>query len=133
MAKLNRWPSLVADVAKVNWLAEHAEDADIDLPLLKPPPPAPVKPKMSVSAATCPMLLEACNWISQEELPICELLLYLFNPFYFLSRGSCRTSDFERSFMDIMFLHFKKGSTNHPCRFSPLISFKHVSEVRLPQ
>lgn len=32
----------------VNWLAEHAEDADIDLPLLKPPPE---KPKMSKEEA----------------------------------------------------------------------------------
>merc|ERR1711972_87970 len=35
----------------VNWLAEHAEDADIDLPLLKPPPPPPEKPKMSKEEA----------------------------------------------------------------------------------
>ena len=39
-----------SDLNEVNWLAEHAEDADIDLPLLKPPPPAPMKPKMSTLA-----------------------------------------------------------------------------------
>ncbi|CAJ1365996.1 unnamed protein product [Effrenium voratum] len=32
----------------INWLTEHADDADIDLPLLKPPPP---KPKMSKEEA----------------------------------------------------------------------------------
>mmetsp|Transcript_37482 Transcript_37482/g.84508 ORF Transcript_37482/g.84508 Transcript_37482/m.84508 type:complete len:480 (-) Transcript_37482:75-1514(-) len=35
----------------VNWLSDHAEDADIDLPLLKPPPPPPEKPKMSKEEA----------------------------------------------------------------------------------
>merc|ERR1712187_972037 len=31
----------------VNWLAEHGEDADIDLPMLPPPVAPPPKPKMS--------------------------------------------------------------------------------------
>mmetsp|Transcript_15348 Transcript_15348/g.31166 ORF Transcript_15348/g.31166 Transcript_15348/m.31166 type:complete len:486 (-) Transcript_15348:114-1571(-) len=35
----------------VNWLSDHAEDADIDLPLLKPAPPPPEKPKMSKEEA----------------------------------------------------------------------------------
>lgn len=35
----------------VNWLAEHADDADIDLPLLKPAPPPPERPKMSKEEA----------------------------------------------------------------------------------
>lgn len=35
----------------VNWLSDHAEDADIDLPLLKPGPPPPEKPKMSKEEA----------------------------------------------------------------------------------
>jgi hypothetical protein len=35
----------------VNWLGDHAEDADIELPLKKPPPPPPEKPKMSKEEA----------------------------------------------------------------------------------
>jgi len=35
----------------VNWLSDHAEDADIDLPLLKPGPPPPEKPKISKEEA----------------------------------------------------------------------------------
>jgi len=35
----------------VNWLSDHAEDADIELPLRKPPPPPPEKPKMSKEEA----------------------------------------------------------------------------------
>lgn len=35
----------------VNWLAEHAEDADIDLPVLPAPPAPPPKPKLSPEEA----------------------------------------------------------------------------------
>merc|ERR1711862_699557 len=35
----------------VNWLGEHMEDADIDLPMLPPAPVLPPKPKMSKEEA----------------------------------------------------------------------------------